>query len=83
MTNNFYTLYRKLRIAAIALGILIVSMAQAHVIDIEFHGPERYIQDLEHEDNRGRDEYERRSKGEDLSDREIRDAVHYERGHMV
>lgn len=83
--NKFFALYRKIRIYALALGmgIMAVSIASAHVIDIEFHGPERCIQDMEHQDNRGRDEYERRGNGENLNEREKQDATHYEREHMA
>lgn len=79
--NNFYKTYRVLRVSTLLVGFTIT--ASAYVIDVEFDGPGRQIQDMQREDNRGRDEYERRGNGENLNDREKQEATHYEREHMA
>lgn len=86
MINTFYRTHRILRVVALTLaGILVFAAIQgfSYVMDIEFDGPSRHIQEMEHENNRGREEYERRGTGESLNDREEREATHYEREHMV
>lgn len=85
MIYTFYRTHRILRVASLILaGVLALAAVQgfSYVIDIEFDGPSRHIQEMEHENNRGRDEYERRGTGESLDDREEREATHYEMEHM-
>ena len=81
MINKFFALHRTLRISALSLALTIT--ASAYVIDIEFDGPGRHIQEMERENNRGREEFERRSNGDNLSEKEEREANHYEFEHMV
>ena len=86
MIYTFYRTHRILRVAALLLaGVLALAAfnCYSYVIDIEFDGPGRHIQEMEHERDRGRDEYERRGNGESLNEREGRDATHYEVEHMA
>ena len=79
LMNTFYRTYGKLRVLALFVAFTIT--ASAYVIDIEINEASREVFERSCEDARGRDLMERNMRGDDLSEREQREAVRYENEH--